>query len=112
MLYFSPEKRDSGMLRFLLRRLLLVIPALFGLLVLTFVMVRVVPADPAAALAGENATVEQIELIRQSYGFDRPLYEQFWVYFKQVVSGDFGVSVYSNVPVGRKSPCACRPPSN
>jgi len=90
------------MLRFLLRRLLLVIPALFGLLALTFVMVRVVPADPAAALAGENATVEQIEEIRRSYGFDRPLYEQFWVYLKQVLKGDFGVSVYSNVPVGKE----------
>lgn len=90
------------MLRFLVRRLLLVIPALFGLLVLTFVMVRIVPSDPAAALAGENATAEQIETIRRAYGFDRPLYEQFWTYFKQVSQGDFGVSIYSNVPVGKE----------
>ncbi len=88
------------MLRFLVRRLLLVIPALFGLLVLTFVMVRMVPTDPAAALAGENATVEQIEEIRRSYGLDRPVYEQFGIYLKQVLKGDFGVSLYSNRPVG------------
>lgn len=63
-------------------------------------MVRVVPSDPAAALAGENASVQQIEEIRRSYGFDEPLYVQFWVYLEQVVAGDFGVSLYSNRPVG------------
>ena len=47
------------MLRFVVRRLLLVIPVLFGLLVLTFVLVRIVPNDPAAALAGQNATPQQ-----------------------------------------------------
>ena len=87
------------MLSFLLRRVLLVIPALFGLLVLTFVMVRLVPADPAATLAGDNAAPAQIQRIRIAYGFDRPLYEQFWVYLKQVAHGDFGVSAYSNRPV-------------
>lgn len=89
------------MLKFLLRRLLLVIPVLFGLLVLTFVMVRMVPSDPAAALAGENATVEQIEEIRRTYGFDRPLYEQFGIYLLQIAQGDFGVSAYSNRPVSQ-----------
>lgn len=87
------------MLRYLLRRLLLIVPALFGLLVLTFVMLRVVPTDPAAALAGENSTAEQIEAIRKTYGFDKPIYVQFWVYLKQVVTGDFGTSLYTNRPV-------------
>ena len=88
------------MLRFLILRLLSVIPAIFGLLVLTFVMVRVVPADPAAALAGENATVEQIAEIRKIYGFDRPIHVQFGHYLKQVLSGDFGQSLYSRRAVG------------
>lgn len=87
------------MVRFLLRRLLLVLPALFGLLVLTFVMVRLVPSDPAAALAGDNATVQQIEEIRRAYGFDRPIYEQFGIYLMQIAQGDFGVSAYSHRPV-------------
>jgi len=87
------------MFLYLLRRVLLIIPALFGLLVLTFVMLRVVPTDPAAALAGENSTVEQIEAIRKSYGFDQPMYVQFWVYLKQVLTGDFGTSLYTNRPV-------------
>jgi peptide/nickel transport system permease protein len=87
------------MLRFAIRRILLVVPALFGLLILTFVLVRIVPSDPSAALAGENATAEQIETIRTQYGFDRPLYEQFLIYLGQVLRGDLGSSVYSNRPV-------------
>lgn len=87
------------MLKFVVRRLLLVVPVLFGLLILTFIMVRVVPNDPSATLAGENATVEQIEKIRQQYGFDRPLYEQFFIYLKQVATADLGTSLYTNRPV-------------
>ena len=87
------------MLLFLIRRLLLAIPALLGLMVLTFVLVRVVPADPATTLAGETASRQQIEEIRRKYGFDRPLHEQFGIYVGQVVSGDLGNSVFSNRPV-------------
>ncbi len=68
-------------------------------MVLTFVLVRVVPADPATTLAGETASRQQIEEIRHKYGFDRPLYEQFGIYVGQVVSGDLGNSVFSNRPV-------------
>ena len=84
------------MFRFVLRRLLLAIPALLGLLTLTFFLVRVVPADPAAALAGENASPAQVAEIRHQYGFDRPLYEQFVVYLGQVAHLDFGESAYSH----------------
>jgi peptide/nickel transport system permease protein len=87
------------MLRFILRRALLAIPSLFGLLVLTFFMIRVVPADPAAALAGENATPAQVAEIRKQYGFDRPLHEQFVVYLGQVARFEFGESAYSRRPV-------------
>lgn len=87
------------MLAFVIRRLLLVIPALFGLLVLTFVLVRVVPSDPAAALAGENATPAQIAQIREQYGFDQPLVVQFGIYLGQVLRGDLGTSVYTGRPV-------------
>jgi len=87
------------MLRFILRRFLLAIPSLFGLLVLTFFLIRVVPADPAAALAGENATSAQVAEIRHQYGLDRPLYEQFVIYLGQVASLDFGESAYSHRPV-------------
>ena len=81
------------MLRFMLRRVLLVMPVLFGLLVLTFVLVRVVPNDPSAALAGQNATPDQVAEIRIKYGFDRPLVVQFFLSIRQVLSGDFGLSL-------------------
>jgi peptide/nickel transport system permease protein len=87
------------LLLFLIRRLLLAIPALLGLMVLTFVLVRVVPADPATTLAGETASPQQVQEIRRKYGFDRPLYEQFVIYVGQVASGDLGNSVFSNRPV-------------
>jgi peptide/nickel transport system permease protein len=86
-------------LRFLVRRVLLVLPVLFGLLVLTFILVRIVPNDPSAALAGQNATPQQIAEIRAKYGFDKPLIIQFFVYVKQVVQGDFGASIQSGRPV-------------
>ncbi len=87
------------MLAFLARRLFLAIPSLLGLMILCFVLLRVVPSDPSAALAGDNATPQQIAEIRAKFGFDRPLHEQFFLYMKQVLSGDLGVSVHSNRPV-------------
>jgi peptide/nickel transport system permease protein len=89
------------MTRFVLHRLLLTIPALFGLLVLTFIMLRVLPNDPSAALAGENATPGQIAAVRKAYGFDEPLWKQFVIYVRQVGSGDLGNSIISNRPVVR-----------
>lgn len=87
------------MLSFIARRLMLAIPVLFGLLVLTFVLVRLVPSDPAAALAGEMGSVEMIEAIRKEYGFDRPIVEQFFIYLGQVVQGNLGISYATRRPV-------------
>lgn len=87
------------MLGFILRRLALAIPTLFGLLVITFVLIRSVPSDPATALAGDNATPAQIEAIRHKFGLDRPLYEQFGIYLGQISRLDFGISVFSGRPV-------------
>ena len=64
------------MARYVLRRILLALPALLGLVVLTFVLSRVVPGDPAATLAGDAATPAQLAEIRAQYGLDRPLLEQ------------------------------------
>ena len=87
------------MTRFLLRRLALAVPSLFGLLLITFLMIRVVPADPATALAGDQATPAQIAAIRHRFGLDRPLHEQFGLYLGQIARLDFGESQYSNRPV-------------
>src|SRR5450759_24403 len=87
------------MLRFIARRLLLVLPVLFGLVLLTFILTRVVPTDPAAVLAGEGASPEQVENIREKLGFEKPLWWQFGNYIGQVLHGDFGIGYYTNRPV-------------
>lgn len=88
------------MLLFVLRRVLLIIPILMGLLLLTFLMLRLAPGDPAAAIAGDNATPEQIAEIRAELGLDDPLVVQFGSYVVRAAQGDFGVSAYSHRPVG------------
>jgi peptide/nickel transport system permease protein len=88
------------MLRFILRRVFSAVPSLIGLMIVTFLLIRMVPADPAAALAGDNATPQQIAEIRHQYGFDRPIYEQLLLYFDQVAHFNFGESQYSHRPVG------------
>jgi peptide/nickel transport system permease protein len=87
-------------LRFILRRVLSAIPSLFGLMIVTFLLIRIVPADPAAALAGDNATPQQIAEIRHQYGLDRPIYEQLALYIGQALRFNFGESQYSHRPVG------------
>ena len=83
------------MIRLVLRRLLLVLPVLFGLLMLVFVLTRIVPADPAAMLAGEQATPDQVAILRAQLGLDQPLWVQFGRYLLQVAQGDFGTSLYT-----------------
>jgi len=77
---------------FIVRRLLLAIPALFGLVLLTFILIHAVPGDPAAVLAGDQATPQQIQALREHYGFDRPILEQFFRYVSQLASGSLGIS--------------------
>jgi peptide/nickel transport system permease protein len=86
-------------LRFVLRRCALALPSLFGLLVLTFLLIRLVPSDPAVVMAGDAATPEQIQQIRHQYGLDRPLWEQFFVYAGKAAQMDFGESAFSHRPV-------------
>jgi len=87
------------MLRFVLRRIALAIPSLAGLLILTFALIRLVPNDPAAAMAGDAATPQQIAEIRHQYGLDLPVHEQFLAYVNKVAHLDFGESVFSHRPV-------------
>lgn len=78
---------------YLIRRLLLLIPTVIGLSILTFVIARVVPADPAKLAAGPRATPEMVETIRQKYGLDEPLVQQYFTYIGNLVRGDFGESI-------------------
>jgi peptide/nickel transport system permease protein len=87
------------MLRFVVRRLLLLIPILLGLSILVFVWIRVLPGSPATTLLGERATAEQIEAINEQYGLNDPLHEQYFRYLKTLFQLDFGDSVTSRRPV-------------
>jgi len=87
------------MLRFVVRRLLLLIPILIGLSLLIFVWVRALPGTPAEALLGERATPESTAEFRVRYGLDRPIYVQYWAYLKTTLSGELGTSVASHRPV-------------
>ncbi len=87
------------MLRFIIRRLLLLIPVLFGLSLLLFGWLRALPGDPARALLGERATPESIANVNERYGFNKPLPEQYLTYVGQLVQGDFGDSTSTGQPV-------------
>ena len=76
-----------------LHRLMWFVPTLLGLLVVTFVISRVVPADPVALVAGETATPAQVAALRRELGFDRPLPVQFVDYVARLVRGDMGQSL-------------------
>ncbi len=96
------------MLRFAVRRLLLLIPILFGLSILVFLFVRALPGGPETALLGERATPERAAAVRAAYGLDRPLYQQYTAYIGKVSHGDFGTSIQTQQPVseeiGRRFP--------
>src|SRR5215210_6595062 len=82
------------MLRYVVRRLLLLIPILFGVSVLIFFWIRALPGGPAESLLGERATPQLVAAYRHRYGLDKPLPVQYWSYFKTtIVDRDLGVSV-------------------
>src|SRR3954466_8462409 len=83
------------MLRYLVRRLLLLIPILLGVSLLIFFWIRALPGSPAESLLGERATPALVQTYRHRYGLDKPVYVQYWSYLKTTVSGDLGVSVAS-----------------
>jgi len=87
------------MLGYLLRRILAAIPVMGVVALFVFLLLRLTPGDPAAILAGDNATPEQLERIRTSLGLNEPLYTQFFTWIGRLLQGDLGVSLISNVPV-------------
>ena len=83
------------MLRYLVRRLLLLVPILFGVSLLIFFWIHALPGSPAESLLGERATPALVQTYRHRYGLDKPIYVQYWSYLKTTLSGDLGVSVAS-----------------
>ena len=87
------------MLKHTLQRLLLVLPVLLGVLLIGFLLMQVVPTDPAQVRAGPTATQDVVEAIRQELGLNQPLWKQFAIYIGRLAQGDLGVSIINNVPV-------------
>lgn len=79
--------------------LLTVVTTYLGLLAVTFFIGRVVPIDPALAIVGDRAPTHVVERVREELGLNLPLWQQFIIYVRQAVSGDFGVSVLTTNPV-------------
>jgi peptide/nickel transport system permease protein len=86
----------------ILRRLLGALPNLIGVIVITFVLTRALPGDPAAYFAGGAATQEAVEEVRRAMGLDRPLIEQFLRYLGELAQGNLGVSLTTGQPVAQE----------
>jgi ABC-type dipeptide/oligopeptide/nickel transport system permease component len=87
------------MLAMIGKRLMFAIPSLIGVVIVTFLLTRALPGDPAAYFAGPAATKEAIEQIRKKLGFDKPLIEQFFRYTNDLAHGDLGSSLTTGQPV-------------
>lgn len=89
------------MLQYIVRRIFLSIPVLFGILLVTFALARVIPGDPCRAILGEKATDEVCARFIAEKGLDKPIPIQFGVYLGEMLRGDFGDSIRYNLPVTR-----------
>ncbi len=87
------------MLRFILKRVLATIPVMVVVASLVFLMLRLTPGDPAVVIAGDLATPEQVARIRAELGLDQPVLTQFLTWFFQLLRGNLGTSIFTNLPV-------------
>ncbi|MET1178291.1 ABC transporter permease subunit [Peribacillus simplex] len=87
------------MWQYIVKRLVSLIPLLLVVSFIVFMFIHIIPGDPARLLAGKDATTEEVEMARASLGLDKPLYEQYFVYLKDTLTGDMGYSVKSGAAV-------------
>jgi peptide/nickel transport system permease protein len=85
--------------KYILNRLLISIPVLFGISILAFFVVRIVPGDTVTAMLGSNYNEEQASVLRAKYGLDQPLIVQYGLWISNIFQGDFGYSHFTNKPV-------------
>jgi peptide/nickel transport system permease protein len=89
------------MLKFLVYRIATIVPVLFGVSIVVFLLMKLIPGDPAEAILGPAATTEKIEMVRKSLGLDRPFYVQYFRWLWKILQGDFGMSIAVIVPVAQ-----------
>jgi peptide/nickel transport system permease protein len=87
------------MIRYLVGRLLQVAPVLLGISIIVFLLVRLIPGDPAIALLGSRATPELVARVHDQLGLDLPIWQQYLTYIGNALQGDFGISFFYQAPV-------------
>ena len=87
------------MLYYIIKRILYLVPALIVLSIFVFLILHLMPGDPALAILGEHASKESIDRVRKDLGLDKQLYVQYLMFLKRILKGDFGNSIKSNRPV-------------
>lgn len=87
---------------YVLRRLLGLVPVLFGITLLVFLFLQLIPGDPAQAILGERGTPEQLEALREKLGLNKPLYVQYLTFVRNILTGDLGTSAVSTIPVAEE----------
>lgn len=92
-------KAKTPMFQYIVRRILSAIPVLFGILLVTFVLARMIPGDPCKAMLGEKATAEVCERFTREHGLDQPIYVQLGIYIRDILKGEIGNSIRFNRPV-------------
>jgi peptide/nickel transport system permease protein len=89
-------------LRYIIRRLLGAIPVLFGLSIIVFAVIHLIPGDPVRAILGQHATPELVTLVTERLGLDQPLWQQYLIYLNQLAHLDLGTSIINNRTVGEE----------
>ena len=88
------------MFRFILNKLALIVPTIIGITIASFAFIRLLPGDPILAMAGQHGIKpERYEILKHQYGFDLPIWEQYFKYVGGILQGDFGISVATKRPV-------------
>lgn len=87
---------------YLIRRVLESLPVIFGVSVLVFLLLRLIPGDPATALLGERASEQNVAAIRERLGLEKPLPEQYVIWISRLLQGDLGNTVRGNIPISNE----------
>jgi peptide/nickel transport system permease protein len=86
---------------YVIRRLLQLVPIVFGVTILVFFLIHLVPGDPARTMLGTHSTPQKVALLHHEWGLDKPLPVQYWRFLGRMVHGDLGSSLFYSVPAGR-----------
>jgi len=95
------DRVNWGVFAYIVRRILATIPVMAVVALFVFSLLHLSPGDPAAIIAGDTATVDDVARIREKLGLDQPLYIQFVTWVWHLLHGDLGISIFTNLPVSK-----------